>query len=44
MSKSELSEQDICSKYILPAVINSGWNLALPMKLLMIFSAEERTT
>jgi type I restriction enzyme R subunit len=27
MLKSKLSEQDICSKYILPAVINSGWDL-----------------
>ncbi|MDD5617470.1 MAG: DEAD/DEAH box helicase family protein [Candidatus Omnitrophica bacterium] len=26
-SKKELSEQDICSKYILPALINAGWDL-----------------
>ena len=27
MNKEKLSEQDICSKYILPAVIRSGWDL-----------------
>ena len=27
MDKKSLSEQDICSKYILPAITNSGWNL-----------------
>lgn len=26
-SKKELSEQDICSKYILPALTNAGWDL-----------------
>lgn len=25
-SKKELSERDICSKFILPAIINSGWD------------------
>ena len=27
MDKKSLTEQDICSKYILPAVIKSGWDL-----------------
>ena len=27
MDKKALSEQDICSKFILPAVVQSGWNL-----------------
>src|SRR3990167_3640382 len=26
-SKKELSEQDICSKYILPALTGAGWDL-----------------
>ncbi len=26
-SKKELSERDICTKYILPALIKAGWNL-----------------
>ncbi len=39
MSKSELSEQDICSKYILPAVINSGWNLHSQIREQLTFTA-----
>jgi len=27
MDKKSLTEQDICSKYILPAIIASGWDL-----------------
>ena len=27
MSKKDLSEQDICSKFILPAILQSGWDL-----------------
>ena len=27
MNKKSLSEQDICSKFILPAILKSGWNL-----------------
>ena len=27
MSKKELSERDICTKFILPAIVKSGWNL-----------------
>jgi type I restriction enzyme R subunit len=26
IDKKKLSEQDICSKYVLPAIINSGWD------------------
>ena len=39
MSKSELTEQDICSKYILPAVINSGWNLHSQIREQFTFTA-----
>ncbi len=27
MSKKNLTERDICTKYITPALIESGWNL-----------------
>ena len=27
MEKKQLSERDICSKYITPAIINAGWDL-----------------
>ena len=27
MNKKDLSERDICSKYITPSLINAGWNL-----------------
>jgi type I restriction enzyme R subunit len=27
MNKKELSERDICTKYITPAIVKSGWNL-----------------
>jgi type I restriction enzyme R subunit len=26
-SKKELSERDICTKYITPAIVGSGWDL-----------------
>jgi len=26
-SKKDLSERDICSKYILPALVKAGWDL-----------------
>ena len=27
MNKKELSERDICSKYINPALVKAGWNM-----------------
>lgn len=27
MSKKDLSERDICTKYITPAVVNAGWDV-----------------
>ena len=27
MNKKTLSERDICTKYITPAIINAGWDL-----------------
>jgi type I restriction enzyme R subunit len=27
MSKKSLSEADICTKYITPAILNAGWDL-----------------
>ena len=27
MNKKDLSERDICSKFITPAVVNAGWDL-----------------
>jgi type I restriction enzyme R subunit len=27
VDKKSLSERDICSKYITPAIVNAGWNL-----------------
>ena len=27
MEKKQLSERDICSKYITPAIIGAGWDL-----------------
>ena len=38
-SKKELSEQDICSKYILPALISSGWDLQKQIREQYSFTA-----
>jgi len=38
-SKKELSEQDICSKYILPALIDAGWNLQKQIREQYSFTA-----
>jgi len=27
MNKKELSERDICTKYILPALVKAGWDV-----------------
>lgn len=32
MNKKDLSERDICSKFITPAVVNAGWNLQSQMR------------
>lgn len=39
MDKSKLSEQDVCSKYILPAVISAGWNLHSQIREQYTFTA-----
>ncbi|MFH0712593.1 MAG: DEAD/DEAH box helicase family protein [Candidatus Jorgensenbacteria bacterium] len=38
-SKKELSEQDICSKYILPALTKVGWDLQKQIREQYIFTA-----
>lgn len=38
-SKKELSEQDICSKYILPALISAGWDLQKQIREQYSFTA-----
>lgn len=38
-NKKSLSEQDICSKYILPAVIKAGWDLHKQIREQMTFTA-----
>src|SRR3972149_3404647 len=37
--KKELSEQDICSKYILPALIGAGWDLQKQIREQYSFTA-----
>jgi len=32
MNKRDLSERDICSKFITPAVVSAGWNLQSQMR------------
>ncbi len=39
MDKKSLTEQDICSKYILPAVIASGWDLKYQIREQVSFTA-----
>lgn len=39
MSKKDFSEQDICSKFILPAVQNSGWDLQTQIREQFSFTA-----
>lgn len=39
MDKKSLSEQDICSKYILPAVTTSGWDLKYQIREQVTFTA-----
>lgn len=39
MDKKELTEQDICSKFILPAVIASGWDLQSQIREQYSFTA-----
>lgn len=39
INKKSLSEQDICSKYILPAVIGAGWDLKYQIREQVSFTA-----
>lgn len=39
MDKKSLTEQDICSKYILPAVTNAGWDLYSQIREQVTFTA-----
>src|SRR3989339_79339 len=39
MDKKSLSEQDICSKFVLPAIINAGWDLHLQIREQKTFTA-----
>jgi type I restriction enzyme R subunit len=39
MNKKTLTEQDICSKYILPAIIKSGWDLKYQIREQVSFTA-----
>jgi type I restriction enzyme R subunit len=32
MNKKDLSERDICAKFITPSLINSGWDLHLQIR------------
>ncbi len=39
MDKKTLSEQDICSKYVLPAITDAGWNLQSQIREQVTFTA-----
>lgn len=39
MDKKSLSEQDICSKFILPAVVSAGWDLKYQIREQVSFTA-----
>lgn len=39
MDKKSLTEQDICSKYVLPAITKSGWNLKYQIREQVSFTA-----
>lgn len=39
MNKKDLSEQDICSKFILPAVVSAGWDLQRQVREQYSFTA-----
>lgn len=39
MDKKSLTEQDICSKYVLPAITKSGWNLRYQIREQVSFTA-----
>ena len=36
--KRELSEQDICTKYILPALLRSGWDITKQVREQVYFT------
>lgn len=39
VSKKELSEQDICSKFILPAIVKAGWDIKAQIREQYTFTA-----
>lgn len=39
VDKKNLSEQDICSKYVLPAIVNAGWDLHKQIREQLTFTA-----
>jgi type I restriction enzyme R subunit len=39
MDKKSLSEQDICSKFVLPAILSTGWDLASQIREQKTFTA-----
>jgi len=39
IDKKTLSEQDICSKYVLPAIVKAGWDLQKQIREQMTFTA-----
>lgn len=39
MDKKLLSEQDICSKYVLPAIVQAGWDLHSQIREQVTFTA-----
>jgi hypothetical protein len=39
MSKKSLSERDICTKYISPAIQSAGWALRVPIREEVTFTA-----
>jgi len=39
MSKKDLSERDICTKFITPALTDSGWNLHTQIREEVTFTA-----
>src|SRR3989339_697540 len=39
VDKKSLSEQDICSKYVLPAIVKAGWDLQNQIREQMTFTA-----
>ena len=38
-NKKSLSEQDICSKYVLPSIVKAGWDLHKQIREQLTFTA-----